>query len=63
MMEYHSPLKGWNNSICSNMDRSRDCHTKYTKSDREISYDIPEMWNLERNTTNELIYKTEKIGH
>jgi len=26
---------------------------------REISYDIPYMWNLKRNDTNELIYKTE----
>ena len=24
----------------------------------EMSYDIPYMWNLRRNDTNELIYKT-----
>ena len=32
------------------------------KSDREgeISYDIPYMWNLKRNDTNELTYQTEK---
>ena len=32
-------------------------------SDREaeISYDIPYMWNLKRNDTNELIYKTERL--
>ena len=31
-------------------------------SDREgeISYDIPYMWNLKRNDTNELTYKTER---
>ena len=26
---------------------------------REISYNIPYMWNLKRSDTNELIYKTE----
>ena len=30
-------------------------------ADREgkILYDIPYMWNIKRNDTNELIYKTE----
>ena len=30
------------------MDRSRDCHTEWSKSDRErqLSYDIACMWNL-----------------
>ena len=33
------PLKKWNNSICSNKDRPRECHTKWSKSDvGEISY-------------------------
>ena len=27
---------------------------------RKISYDIPYMWNLKRNDTNELTYKTER---
>ena len=27
--------------------------------EREIAYDIPYMWNLKRDDTNELIYKTE----
>ena len=27
----------------------------------EISYGIPYMWNLKRNHTNELIYKTERL--
>ena len=32
------------------------------KSDREreISYDIPDMWNLKRNDINELTYKIER---
>ena len=40
-MEYYS-------AICSNMDGPRDCHTEWSKSDRErqISYDIAYMWNL-----------------
>ena len=28
-------------------------------SQRQISYDIIYMWNLKKNDTNELIYKTE----
>ena len=38
-----------------------DCHTEWSKSDREreISYDISYMQNLKRNGTNELNYKTE----
>ena len=40
--------KEWNNAICSNMDGPRDCHTEWSKSDRErqMSYDITYMWNL-----------------
>ena len=51
----------WNNAICSNMDGPRDCHTKWSKSDREreMSYDIPYVGNLKKNDTSELIYKTE----
>ena len=47
--------------MCSNMDGTRDYHTKWSKSDRErqIPYDITYMGNLKRNDTNELIYKTE----
>ena len=35
---------------------------EWSKSDREteISYDIPYMWNLQRNDTNELTQKTER---
>ena len=49
-----------NNAICSNMDATRDYHTKWSKSERErqIPYDVTYMWNLKYDT-NELIYKTE----
>ena len=45
-----SHWKEWNNAICSNMDGSRDYHTKLSKSDRErqISYDTAYMWNLKK---------------
>ena len=44
-----------------NMDGPREHYTEQNKSDREgeISYDIPYMWNLKRNDTNELTYKAE----
>ena len=53
--------KEWNKAICNNMDGPRECHTEWSKSDRdgEISYDIPYMWNLKRNNTNELTKQKE----
>ena len=43
------------------MDGPRDCHTDWSKSDREgeILYGIPYMWNLKGNDTNELIYRNK----
>ena len=40
-----SHKKGWNNTICSNMDGPRDYHTKWSKLERErqISYDMAYM--------------------
>ena len=40
------------------MDGSRDYHTKRSKSERKIPYNITYMWNL-RYDMNELIYNTE----
>ena len=55
-----SHQKEWNNAICSNMNGPRDCHTEWSKSDREEKYHmillICGIWN---NYMNELIYKTE----
>ena len=36
----------------------KDCHTKRSKSERQIPYDITYMYNLKYDA-NELIYKTE----
>ena len=55
-----SHKKEQNNAICSNIDATRDYHTKWSKSERERQtlHDITYMWNLKYGT-NELIYKTE----
>ena len=55
-----SHQKEQNNAICSDMDGPRDCHTEWSKSERErqILYNIAYMWNLE-NGTDELICKAE----
>ena len=52
--------KEWNNAICSHIDGPRDCHTKWSESERErqTPYDITCTWNLKHNA-NELIYETE----
>ena len=57
------PSREWDKAICSNMNGSRDCHTKWRELDRErqILHDITHMWNLKYDT-NELIFKTE-IDH
>ena len=43
--------------FCSNMDRPRNYHTKWSKSEKD-KCDITYMWNL-KNDINELIYKAE----
>ena len=55
-----SHRKEQNNAICSNMDATRDDHTKQSKSERErqIPYIIIYMCNLKYGT-NEPIYKIE----
>ena len=54
-----SHQKEWNNAICCNMERFRDCHTELSDREAETSYNNPYMWNLKRCDTNELIYKTD----
>ena len=45
-----SHRKELNNAICSDMDGPRDYHIEWSKSDRErqVSYDITYMWNLQK---------------
>ena len=51
-----------------NTDRPRDYHTKWSKSEREISHDITYMWNLKRkNDANDWFTKqrdsqTQKVN-
>ena len=44
----HKKERNW--VICRDMDGPRDCHTGWSKSEREkqISYINPYMWNLEK---------------
>ena len=60
-MELYSAIK--KNEIMPLTDTWMDQETFILSelSDREeISYDIPYMWNLRRNDTNKLLYKTER---
>ena len=34
--------------------------SEVSQTEREVLYDIPYLWNLKRNDTNELTYKTER---
>ena len=40
--------KAQNNAIYSNIDEHRDCHTKWSDTERQISYDIAYKWNLKK---------------
>ena len=50
-MQYYSAIKKERNwVICRDVDASVDCHTEWSKSEREkqISYINAYMWNLEK---------------
>ena len=55
----HSHKKECKNAICSNMDRPRDDHTNWIKSekDKQIPYHI--TCAMYKNDTIKLIYKIE----
>ena len=50
--EYYSTMKKKNNTICRNIDVTRDCHTNCSQSEREkqIPYDTTYMWNPKYDT-------------
>ena len=56
-----SHCKELNDVIYSSIDRHRESHTKWSNSDREgeTLYDIPYMWNLKWNGTNQLTKQRE----
>ena len=43
-----SHKKEWNWVICKDVDGPRDCHIVWSKSEKQISYNITYMWNLEK---------------
>ena len=64
-MGYYSAIKKeWTNASYSNLNATRDYHTKWSKSDKErqIPYDITYVWNLKYGT-NEPIYETQAGSH
>ena len=63
-MEYYSAIKKeWNNFIFSNLDGSRDCHTEWSKSEKEKYLITSHMLSLKRNDTNELTKQKETHRH
>ena len=58
-----SHKKEQNNTICSNMDGTRDSHPEWSKSEweRQIPYDITYNWNLIYGTK-EPFHRKENYG-
>ena len=50
-------------TFCSNMDGTRESHTKWSKSERErqISYDITFMWNIKYGTIKSICRTETKL--
>ena len=58
-MEYYSDIKKNEPITATWMNLETVILNEMSDTEREMLYDSPYMWNLERNDSNELIYKTE----
>ena len=47
-MEYYSAIKGWNNAISNNMNGPRDCHTEWSKSEKETYHILSLICGLKK---------------
>ena len=56
---YSATKREWNKVICSNMDGPRDCHTEWSKSEKDKYHMISLTCGIKKRGANELIYKTE----
>ena len=56
-----SHKKELNSAICRHMNRIRDCHTEWSKLERQkqILHQITYMWNAKKDDIDELICKAE----
>ena len=54
-VEYYSHKKEWNDAICGNMNRPRDDHTKWSKSEKNKYHDITYIWSLKYGTNEPIL--------
>ena len=54
-----SHKKEWNHVICSNMDRPRDDHIKWSQAEKDEYHMVSLSCGIKKNDVTELIYKTE----
>ena len=58
-----SHKKEWNIAVCSTMERPRDYHSKWSKSEKDKYHMISFICGVLKSDTNELIYKIETHRH
>ena len=55
-MEYYSAIKGWNNAISNNMNGPRDCHTEWSKSEKETYHILSLICGLKKKKSYKWTY-------